>query len=94
MLEVTKIGLKNHVYFAPLLFEKEELPQDGLVRIGGLMDGHVCGAAAFAVEDTMAELVTVYIPEKYKRTGICLPIAPWMKSIGVRRHWRKCLVMP
>lgn len=74
MLEVTKIGFKNYVYFAPLLFEKEELPQDGLVRIGGLMDGHVCGAAAFAVEDTMAELVTVYVPEKYKRTGVATAI--------------------
>ena len=70
MLEVTKIGKKNHAYFAPLLFEKEELPQDGLVRIGVLMDGYVCGAAAFAVEDTMAELMTVYVLEKYRRAGV------------------------
>lgn len=68
-MEVTKIGTKNHAYFAPLLFEKKDPPQDGLVRIGVIEDGIACGAACFQVEEMTAQLVSVYVLEEYRRRG-------------------------
>ena len=75
MLEATKIGTKNYTYFAPLLFEQMDadqkaiLPDDGFVRIGVMDDGVACGAASFQVEETLAQLTSIYVAEAYRHRG-------------------------
>ena len=92
MLEVTKIGTKNYTYFAPLLFEQMDadqkaiLPDDGFVRIGVMDDGVACGAASFQVEETMAQLVSVYVTEKHRRKGAATALFDTFTGLAEKKN--------
>ena len=92
MLEVTKIGTTNYSYFAPLLFEQPDvqkkavLPNDGLVRIGVMDDGVACGAASFQVEETMAQLVSVYVTEKHRRKGAATALFDTFTGLAEKKN--------
>ena len=92
MLEVTKIGTTNYSYFAPLLFEQPDaqkkavLPDDGFVRIGVMDDGVACGAASFQVEETMAQLVSVYVTEKHRRKGAATALFDTFTGLAEKKN--------
>ena len=92
MLEATKIGTKNYTYFAPLLFEqmdadqKATLPDDGYVRIGVMDDGAACGAACFQVEETTAQLVSVYVAKEHRRKGAATTLFDTFTGLAEKKN--------
>lgn len=66
--------------------QKAILPDDGFVRIGVIDDGVACGAANFQVEETTAQLVSVYVTEKHRRKGAATALFDTFTELAEKKN--------
>ncbi len=67
MIQVTKIGPQNQQWFEEFLMTPEST--EDMIRLGVIEDDTACGAAAFRIGRSSAELMSLYVASEFRRRG-------------------------
>lgn len=67
MIQVTKIGPQNQQWFEEFLMTPEST--EDMIRLGVIEDDTACGAAAFRIGRSSAELMSLYVAPEFRRRG-------------------------
>lgn len=68
-MTVTRITEKNAKCFDRFLFKAAELSGGNIVKLGVIEDDTACGAAAFFIKGSVAELISLYVAPDFRRRG-------------------------
>lgn len=68
-MTITRIDKTNEAFFNALLFEAAERTGPNILRLGVIDGGAACGAAAFELSGTTAQLTSIFVVPDSRRRG-------------------------
>ena len=80
MIQVTKIGPQNQQWFEEFLMTPEST--EDMIRLGVIEDDTACGAAAFRIGRSSAELMSLYVAPEFRRRGAAQSMLDTFLELG------------